>query len=134
MSKETVLPMSAAAINYVFGATREVGFDLKELGADRVMVVIGNPLADLPLVVSVLDSLKREGIEVVLFSDTGIEPSDGFFDEAIRFAQSGHFNGFVGVGGGSADGCGQEGCGGFSSIPSCFGDLLRRTTIAKILI
>jgi hydroxyacid-oxoacid transhydrogenase len=102
MPKETVLTMSSAAIKYGFGATREVGFDLKELGAKRIMVVTDRRLAELPPVATVLESLKREGIEAVLFAETGIEPTDGSLQEAIRFAQSGHFDGFVGVGGGSS--------------------------------
>jgi len=102
MPNETVLTMSSAAIKYGFGATREVGFDLKELGANRVLVVSDSRLAQLPPVATVLESLKREGIESVLFAETGIEPTDGSLKEVIRFAQSGHFNGFVGVGGGSS--------------------------------
>jgi len=102
MLNETVLTMSSAAIKYGFGATREVGFDLKELGASRVMVVTDSRLAQLPPVATVLESLKHEGIETVLFTDTGIEPTDGSLKDAIRFAQSGNFNGFVGVGGGSS--------------------------------
>ena len=39
MAYETILTMSSASIKYGVGATREVGFDMKELGASRVMVV-----------------------------------------------------------------------------------------------
>jgi hydroxyacid-oxoacid transhydrogenase len=101
MPHETVLTMSSAAIKYGFGATLEVGFDLKELGATRVMVVTDTRLAELPPVATVLESLKRERIEAVLFAETRIEPTDGSLKEAVRFAQEGRFDGFVGVGGGS---------------------------------
>ena len=60
MPKETVLTMSSAAIKYGFGATREVGFDLKELGAKRIMVVTDRRLAELPPVATVLCSPKPE--------------------------------------------------------------------------
>jgi hydroxyacid-oxoacid transhydrogenase len=102
MKYETVLTMSSAAIKYGVGATREVGFDLKELGATRVMVVTDSRLAELPPIATVLESLKREGIEAVLFPDTRVEPTDGSLKEAVRFAQEGRFDGFVGVGGGSS--------------------------------
>jgi hydroxyacid-oxoacid transhydrogenase len=102
MPHETVLTMSSAAIKYGFGATREVGFDLKELGTTRVMVVTDSRLAELPSVATVLESLKREGIEAVLFPETRVEPTDGSLKEAVRFAQEGRFDGFVGVGGGSS--------------------------------
>ena len=102
MKYETVLTMSSATIKYGFGATREVGFDLKELGTTRVMVVTDSRLAELPSVATVLESLKREGIEAVLFPETRVEPTDGSLKEAVRFAQEGRFDGFVGVGGGSS--------------------------------
>jgi len=102
MIYETVLTMSSAAIKYGFGATREVGFDLKELGATRVMVVTDRRLAQLPPVATVLESLKREGIEAVVFAETRIEPTDGSLKEAILFAREGRFDGFIGVGGGSS--------------------------------
>jgi hydroxyacid-oxoacid transhydrogenase len=102
MNHETVLIMNSAAIKYGFGATREIGFDLKDLGASRVMVVTDRRLAQLPPVATVLESLKREGIEGVLFAETRIEPSDGSLKEAIRFAREGQFDGFIGVGGGSS--------------------------------
>jgi hydroxyacid-oxoacid transhydrogenase len=102
MNHETVLTMSSAAIKYGFGATREVGFDLRELGATRVMVVTDRRLAGLPPVATVLQSLKEEKIQPVLFADARIEPTDGSLKEAVRFAQSGGFDGFIGVGGGSS--------------------------------
>jgi hydroxyacid-oxoacid transhydrogenase len=102
MIHETVLTMSSAAIKYGFGATREVGFDLRELGATRVMVVTDRRLAELPPMATVLESLKREGIEAVVFAETRIEPTDGSLKEAIRFAREGRFDGFIGVGGGSS--------------------------------
>jgi hydroxyacid-oxoacid transhydrogenase len=102
MPHETVLTMSSASIKYGFGATREAGFDLKELGATRVMVVTDNRLAELPPVATVLESLKSEGIEAVVFAESRVEPTDGSLKEAVRFAQEGRFDGFVGVGGGSS--------------------------------
>ena len=102
MSHETVLTMSSAAIKYGFGATREIGWDLKELGARRVLVVTDPRLAELPPVGTVLESLKREAIEAVVFDRTRIEPTDGSLLEAVQVAREGRFDGFVGVGGGSS--------------------------------
>ena len=102
MKKETVLTMSSANIKYGFGATREVGHDMKELGAKRVMVVTDENVArEAPVAVTV-EALKREGIDAVLFSDVRIEPTDGSLWDAVRFAEQGRFDGFVGVGGGSS--------------------------------
>ena len=68
MTKETILTMSSASIKYGIGATREVGFDMTELGARRVMVVADPRVAALDVAGIVLDSLKSEGIYIVQFS------------------------------------------------------------------
>jgi hydroxyacid-oxoacid transhydrogenase len=102
MSYESVLTMSSASIKYGIGATREIGWDLRELGAHRVLVVTDHRLAGLPPVATVLESLKRENIEAVLFPEARIEPTDSSLKAAIDFARDGGFDGFVGVGGGSS--------------------------------
>jgi len=102
MNKETVLTMSSAQIKYGFGATRELGYDMKEMGAKRVMVVTDERVAEEEPVAVALEALKREGIDAVLFRDVRVEPTDGSLKEAIRFAVQGRFDGFVGVGGGSS--------------------------------
>jgi len=102
MSYETIIQISSASIKFGFGATREVGFDMKELGAKRVMVVTDKNLASMPPVKAVMKSLKDEGLDAVLFDRARTEPSDASLKEAIDFAVKGRFDGFVGVGGGSS--------------------------------
>lgn len=102
MPLETVLTMSSANIKYGFGATREVGFDMKELGARRVMVVTDRRLSKEDPVAVTLEALRKEGIEAVLYSNVRIEPTDASLKEAVQFALDGKFDGFVGVGGGSS--------------------------------
>jgi len=102
MALESVISMASASIKYGFGATREVGFDMKELGATRVMVVTDRSLAEKEPVQVTLKALDDAGIETVLYSDTHIEPTDASMKDAIDFAINGKFDGFVGVGGGSS--------------------------------
>ena len=102
MKLETVLTMSAAHIKYGFGATREVGYDMKELGATRVMVVTDKRLAEEQPVKVTLGALKKEKIDTVLYDGACIEPTDASLKDAILFARNGKFNGFIGVGGGSS--------------------------------
>jgi hydroxyacid-oxoacid transhydrogenase len=99
---ETVLSMSSASIKYGFGATRELGYDMKELGGRRVMVVTDRRVASLEPVAVALDALRREGIDAILYSEVRVEPTDISLKEAIRFAQEGRFDGYVGIGGGSS--------------------------------
>jgi hydroxyacid-oxoacid transhydrogenase len=102
MNHETILTMSSAAIKYGVGATREIGWDLRELGARRVMVVTDRRIAELPPAAAVLESLKREQIDAVLYPEVRVEPTDGSLKQAAEFARDGRFDGFVGVGGGSS--------------------------------
>jgi hydroxyacid-oxoacid transhydrogenase len=102
MALETIIQISSASIKFGFGASKEIGFDMKELGAKRVMVVTDPNLAGRQPVKTVLASLEKEGIETVLFSKVRIEPTDISMKEAVDFAARGKFDGFVGVGGGSS--------------------------------
>ncbi len=101
MAQETILVMHASSIKYGPGATREVGFDMKQLGARRVMLVADPRLVDGAPVAIARDSLARAGLDAVMFDRVRIEPTDASFKEAIRFAVEGRFDGYVAVGGGS---------------------------------
>jgi hydroxyacid-oxoacid transhydrogenase len=94
--------MNTSNIKYGIGATREIGYDMRALGAKRVMVVTDPNLAHLEPVALTLDALKAERIDAVLFDRARIEPTDVSFREAIQFATDGRFDGYVAVGGGSA--------------------------------
>jgi hydroxyacid-oxoacid transhydrogenase len=48
------------------------------------------------------ESLRREGIDAVLFGEARVEPTDTSFKEAIQIARDGRFDGYVGIGGGSS--------------------------------
>jgi hydroxyacid-oxoacid transhydrogenase len=99
---ESVLSVSSAALKYGPGATREVGFDLRELGARRVLVVTDPQLASSEAVALTLRSLRSHGLDAVLYAESRVEPTDGSLREAVRAASGGGFDGFVGVGGGSS--------------------------------
>ena len=102
MTLETVIRVSSSNIKYGFGATKELGADMKDLRANKVMVVTDRNLAEKEVVKVVIKALEDEGIETVLYRDTRIEPTDISMLEAIDFATSGKFDGFVAVGGGSS--------------------------------
>jgi len=101
MENETAFVMKMSNIKYGPGVTREVGFDMKTLGAKRVMVVADPNLVNLSPVNITLESLEDQGIETELFANVSIEPTDLSFKEAIKFAVGGKFDGYVAVGGGS---------------------------------
>ncbi len=102
MQLETAFTMDTSSIKYGPGVTREIGNDMAALGAKRVMVVTDQRVAKLEPVAVVLDALRNEGIDAVLYDRTRVEPTDQSFKDAIEFATDGNFDGYVAVGGGSA--------------------------------
>ncbi len=101
MERDFAFEMSASNIRFGSGATREVGMDLADLGARRVMVLADPNLVESPPVESALESLSRENVDFSLFDAVRVEPTDGSFQQAIDFATDGGFDAFVAVGGGS---------------------------------
>jgi len=101
MALETIFTMDSSSIKFGAGATREVGSDMRDLGARRVMVVTDPNLAKSEPVAIALEALKKESIDTALFDRVRVEPNDVSFKEAIAFATEGKFDGYVAVGGGS---------------------------------
>ena len=101
MNRETGFTMDTSAIKFGPGTTQEVGDDMRQLGATRVMVVTDPGLSGSPAVETTMASLKNAGLDAVLFDNVRIEPTDASFKEAIAFATDGAFDGYVAVGGGS---------------------------------
>lgn len=99
---ETRFTMDTSSIKFGPGSTREVGADMARLGAKRVLVVTDAQLAGGETVATVMESLRAEGIDAVLFDRVRVEPTDRSFLEAAEFAAAGQFDGYVAVGGGSA--------------------------------
>jgi hydroxyacid-oxoacid transhydrogenase len=101
MSFESAFTMDTSSIKYGPGVTREVGEDVKNLGATRVMVVTDPALVEHAAVIITIDALKTAGVDYALFSETRVEPTDISFQHAIDFATDGGFDAYVAVGGGS---------------------------------
>ncbi len=98
---ETAFTMDTSSIKYGPAATREVGHDLKRLGARRVIVLTDPNLAASHAVTVTLKALRGAGVEAVLYDRVRVEPTDLSFQDAIGFASAGHFDAYVAVGGGS---------------------------------
>jgi hydroxyacid-oxoacid transhydrogenase len=102
VASETIFTMDASSIKYGRGATRDVGYEMKRLGAHRVMLVTDPIMGQSEPVSLALASLRAEGIDAVVFDRARVEPTDASFIEAIEFAVAGGFDGYVAVGGGSS--------------------------------
>ena len=102
MPNDTIFEMATSNIRYGAGATREVGMDLADMGAGRVMLVTDPGLVDTPPVQTARQSLEDSGVEYAVFDRVRVEPTDASFKEAIAFAREGGFGAFLAVGGGSS--------------------------------
>lgn len=102
MVLERAFTMAASNIKYGPGVTREIGWDVQQLAAKRVMVVTDERLANGETVAITLAALEERGIDAVLFDGARVEPTDGSLADAIAFAAAGNFDGYVAVGGGSS--------------------------------
>jgi len=90
-----------SAIVFGAGVLREAGDHAAALDLRRVALLTDLHLAGLPHVAAVRDSLRVAGLDVVVYDEVRVEPTDDSFRAAARFASEGSFDGFVSVGGGS---------------------------------
>src|SRR5215475_13420644 len=101
MEHEYAFEIAGAAVRFGSGVTREVGLDLAELGAKKVLVLSDPTVSRLLPVQTVLESLESSGIAFTLFDRVRVEPTDESFLDAIAFARLNTYDAFVAVGGGS---------------------------------
>lgn len=88
---------------FTFGAgvLSEAGANARELGMKRVALFTDRGLVDGEHVAKVKASLAAAGVDVAVYDEVEVEPSDDSFRHATRFAAEGRFDGYVSVGGGS---------------------------------
>jgi len=67
MALEYAFELAASSIRVGRGVTREIGMDLAEMNAKRVMVLTDPNLARLSPVATALESLRDNGIQFALF-------------------------------------------------------------------
>lgn len=111
--------VDTSRIKYGSGALGEAGFDAKDLGMRRVALFTDKQLAKLEPPQTVAAALRAAGLDVAIYDDTSIEPTDASFRAAAAFARDGKFDGFVSVGGGSTiDTCKAANL--YSAFPDAF--------------
>lgn len=101
MSVETVYTIDSSSLKVGAGATREVGHDVRALGARRVLLIADPVLTRLPPFQVILESLAAVDVDVAVYDGVRVEPTEVSFREAIDFASSQRFDAIVAVGGGS---------------------------------
>lgn len=101
MDREYAFEMATSSIRFGAGVTREVGAELAGLDKRHVLVFTDRNLRGLSPVSTTLESLEAYKIRFSVFDRVRVEPTDESFQDAASAAQSGDFDAFVAVGGGS---------------------------------
>jgi alcohol dehydrogenase class IV len=98
---DTIFSVESSKIKFGFGVLEEVGIDARSLEMTRVAIYTDPNVAKLESLSIVVNSLKKQGIDVVVYKEVEVEPTDRSFKAGAEFAQDGKFDGFISVGGGS---------------------------------
>src|SRR6476659_2056231 len=98
-ARETVFTLEATPVKFGPGASRDAGWELKRLGPRRVMLVTDPGVAALGHPERIAGLIRDEGIEVVVFDRSRVEPTLASLQEAADFALEHEVDGFVSVGG-----------------------------------
>ena len=98
---ENAFSVDVAAITFGPGCLAEAGDRARALGLKRVALFTDPVLAELPPVTTVRESLRSAGVDVALYDQVRVEPTDQSFIDATRFAIDSRADGYLSVGGGS---------------------------------
>lgn len=111
--------VAASTTRFGPGVTREVGQDVANLKAKRVLVVTDKNIAAIPdgPMERVAASLKRSSVNFRVYDDVRIEPTDISFKDAIATATAYNPDVIIAVGGGSAMDTAKA-----ANLYSCFPD------------
>ncbi len=99
---ETIFTMEATPVKFGAGASADAGWELKRLGARRVMLVTDPGVAALGHPERIKGLIEAEGIDVVVYDRSRVEPTIESFQAAADFAIEHEVDAFVSVGGGSS--------------------------------
>jgi hydroxyacid-oxoacid transhydrogenase len=103
---ESAFAVDISSIVFGPGVLKEAGGHAKALGMKRVALFTDKRVGALQHVADALASLRAAGVDVAVYDEVKVEPTDESFRTAARFAADGRFDGYVSVGGGSViDSC-----------------------------
>jgi alcohol dehydrogenase class IV len=102
-TEETIFTWGAPPLKFGAGAIDEIGFEMLQLGAGRVLILTDAKIHSLGIPARIAESLAGKGISSEIYDGCRIEPTDESLNQAIAFARDqGPWDGFVAVGGGSS--------------------------------
>jgi alcohol dehydrogenase class IV len=100
--RERVFTVAGTPLVFGPGAALETGWHLRNARVTRALLLTDPHLAAIGLPDPVVAAIRAAGVEVEVFADCGVEPSERSVTLAAEVAREGGFDGFVGLGGGSS--------------------------------
>ncbi len=97
----TIVTFNSARVVFGAGSAAETGEHARRLGVTRALLVCDRFVTESGLGERLEASLRAAGVEPVIYDRISGEPSETSVREAVEAARDG-FDGFVGIGGGSA--------------------------------
>ena len=97
----TIVTFNSARVVFGAGSSAETGEHARRLGVTRALLVCDRFVTESGLGERLAASLRSAGIEPVVYDGISGEPSEASVQEAVEAARGG-FDGFIGIGGGSA--------------------------------
>src|SRR3981081_4251545 len=102
-AEETIFTWGAPPLKFGAGAVDEIGFEMAQHGASRVLILTDPRINELGVPARIAGSLAKHGINSEIFDGCHVEPTDDSMDKAAGYArEQGPWDGFVAVGGGSS--------------------------------
>lgn len=98
---DTAFTVDASRVTFGRGALAEVGDRARALAMHRVALFTDARVRRLPWFDEIARSLAAASLDVVVFDEVAVEPTDLSFDAAVRFARDARVDGYVSLGGGS---------------------------------
>lgn len=99
---ETIFTWGGTPLKFGAGASDEIGEDLARVGAHRVLLVTDPGVAATGAPQRVADAAAAAGLEVEIYDQVHVEPTDASIRSAVQYAGQSAWDGFIAVGGGSA--------------------------------
>ena len=98
---ESAFAVDISSIVFGPGVLKEAGEHARTLSMRRAALFTDKRVGTLQHVADALASLRTAGVDVAVYDEVKVEPTDASFRAATRFAAEGRFDGFISVGGGS---------------------------------
>lgn len=98
---ESAFSVDVSAITFGPGVLAELGTHARSLGGRRVALFTDRRVGALAHAAIARASLEAAHLDVAIYDEVEVEPTNASFVEAARFASAGDFDAYVSIGGGS---------------------------------